>query len=67
MVRRLRRIKAPTLVVWGEKDKLIPSRYADDFVAGIPDARAEFVADAGHMMPFERTAEFVQIVADFLS
>jgi len=64
--RRLRRIKAPTLVVWGEKDKLVPSRYADDFVAGIPDARAAFVADAGHMMPFETTSEFVELVAGFL-
>jgi pimeloyl-ACP methyl ester carboxylesterase len=66
LVRRLRRIKAPTLVVWGEKDKLIPSRYADDFVAGIPDARAAFVPDAGHMMPFEKTDEFVGLVGEFL-
>jgi len=65
--RRLRRIKAPTLVLWGEKDKLIPSRYADDFVAGIPNARADFIPDAGHMMPFERTSEFVKLVADFLA
>lgn len=65
--RRLRRIKAPTLVVWGEKDKLAPARYADDFVAGIPNARAEFISDAGHYAPYERTAEFVKLVDDFLS
>jgi pimeloyl-ACP methyl ester carboxylesterase len=64
--RRLRRIKAPTLVVWGEKDKLMPSQYADDFVRGIPDARAEFISDAGHMAPYERTAEFVKVVEEFL-
>lgn len=64
--RRLRRIKAPTLVVWGEKDKLTPSRYADDFVAKIPDARAEFIADAGHYAPYERTEEFVKLVSGFL-
>ena len=64
--RRLRRIKAPTLVVWGEKDKLTPSQYADDFVAGIPDARAAFIPEAGHMAPYERTAEFVKLVDDFL-
>jgi pimeloyl-ACP methyl ester carboxylesterase len=64
--RRLRRIKAPTLVVWGEKDKLTPSQYADDFVNGIPDARAEFIPDAGHMAPYERTEEFVELVAGFL-
>jgi pimeloyl-ACP methyl ester carboxylesterase len=66
LVRRLRRIKAPTLVVWGEKDKLTPSQYADDFVKGIPDARAEFIPDAGHMAPYERTDEFVALVDNFL-
>jgi pimeloyl-ACP methyl ester carboxylesterase len=67
LVRRLRRITASTLVVWGEKDKLLPSRYADDFVAKIPNARAAFMPDAGHMVPYERTDEFVKLVSDFLS
>lgn len=65
--RRLRRIKAPTLVVWGEKDKLTPSRYADDFVAGIPDVRAEFIADAGHMAPYEHSEDVVKLVDEFLA
>jgi pimeloyl-ACP methyl ester carboxylesterase len=64
--RRLRRIKAPTLVVWGEKDKLAPSRYADDFVAGIPDARAELIPEAGHMVPYERLEAFVSVTTGFL-
>jgi pimeloyl-ACP methyl ester carboxylesterase len=64
--RRLRRIAAPTLVVWGEKDKLAPSQYADDFVAKIPDARASFIPDAGHMVPYERMNEFVAMAGDFL-
>lgn len=65
--RRLRRIKARTLVVWGEKDKLTPSRYADDFVAKIPDATAEFIPDAGHMAPYERTQRFVELIDGFIS
>jgi pimeloyl-ACP methyl ester carboxylesterase len=65
--RRLRRIKAPTLVIWGEKDKLAPSQYADDFVKGIPDARAVFLPDSGHMAPYERTSDFVGLVTDFLN
>jgi pimeloyl-ACP methyl ester carboxylesterase len=64
--RRLRRIKADTLVVWGEKDKLVPSRYADDFVAKIPNAKAKFIADAGHMAIYERTQDFVRLVEEFL-
>lgn len=65
--RRLRRIAAPTLVVWGEKDKLTPPEGAEAFVAGIAGARAEFVPDAGHMAPYERTEDFVGIVDAFLS
>jgi pimeloyl-ACP methyl ester carboxylesterase len=65
--RRLRLITPPTLIVWGEKDKLTPSQYADDFVKGIGDARAEFIPDAGHMAPYERTADFVKLVDAFLS
>jgi pimeloyl-ACP methyl ester carboxylesterase len=67
LVRRLRRISAPTLVVWGEKDKLVPSRYADDFVAAIPSARAEFLPNAGHMAPYERTHDFTELVTSFLA
>ena len=65
--RRLRRITSPTLVVWGEKDKLTPSQYADDFVKGIPNASAEFIPDAGHMAPYEHTTDFVKLVDAFLS
>jgi pimeloyl-ACP methyl ester carboxylesterase len=65
--RRLRRITAPTLVVWGEKDKLAPARYADDFVKGIGNARAEFISDAGHMAPYEHTTDFVKLVDAFLA
>jgi len=63
--RRLRLISSPTLVVWGEKDKLAPPQYADDFVKAIPDATTAFIADAGHMAPYEKTAEFVRLVDDF--
>ena len=36
---RLPRIGCPTLVVWGEKDMIIPVRDADKFVELIPGAR----------------------------
>jgi pimeloyl-ACP methyl ester carboxylesterase len=65
--RRLRRIRAQTLLVWGEKDKLVPPRYADDFAAKIPDVRTEFIPDAGHMVPYERTQDVVRLVDEFLS
>ncbi len=64
--RRLHRIAAPTLIVWGAKDKLIPVSYADDFAAGIPNCSAEILDDAGHMVVLERLDDFVTLAADFV-
>jgi pimeloyl-ACP methyl ester carboxylesterase len=64
--RRLRRITAPTLVVWPSEDKLIPAAHSRRYAELIPDARFAEVADCGHAMYFERPAEFADVVADFV-
>ncbi|MDR0359466.1 MAG: alpha/beta hydrolase [bacterium] len=64
--RRLRRITAPALVVFGSEDALVSPRYADDFVARIPDARAEIVPGAGHMVPEERRERVLELIEGFL-
>jgi len=66
LARRLRRISAETLVLWGAKDKVMSSRYADRLAAGIPRARTQVIDDAGHMLPYERTAEVVEAITAFL-
>ncbi len=52
--RRLRRIKAETLVLWGAQDTLVPPVYAAEFAALIPNARVEMVEKAGHMPQIEQ-------------
>jgi pimeloyl-ACP methyl ester carboxylesterase len=48
--KRLSLIKAPTLVLWGDKDAVLPPSYARKFVARINGAsRAETIAGAGHL------------------
>lgn len=56
---RLYRIKAKTVIVWGESDKLIPLPYAERFQAGIPGARLVVIREAAHMVPLEQTAQTV--------
>jgi pimeloyl-ACP methyl ester carboxylesterase len=63
---RLRRIRAPTLVVWGENDRFLPVDYAHAFVARIPGATLQLIRDCGHLVPFEKSNEFVQRVSEFL-
>ena len=65
--KRLHRIAAPTLLVWGDKDGIVPPAYAQDFAAAIKGARVEIVEKAGHAPQMEQTARVTQIVRDFLS
>jgi pimeloyl-ACP methyl ester carboxylesterase len=52
--RRLWRIAAPTLVVWGEGDRFASPRYADIFGQRIHGAEVRTVKNAGHMLGLER-------------
>jgi pimeloyl-ACP methyl ester carboxylesterase len=48
--KRLGLITAPTLILWGERDALMPPAYAEKFAAGISGStRIETVAGAGHL------------------
>lgn len=51
---RLYRIKARTLVIWGDADTLIVPAYADAFVDAIPGAELVLVPDAGHLVTHEK-------------
>jgi pimeloyl-ACP methyl ester carboxylesterase len=62
---RLPYIQAPTLVVHGESDGLVPVAYADEFAKLIPDARVARIAGAGHLPQVECEDEFVAIVQEF--
>jgi pimeloyl-ACP methyl ester carboxylesterase len=64
--KRLHRISAPTLVVWGEHDKLISASYADEFGAAIADSRVEIVSGSGHIPQVEATEATLGIVREFL-
>lgn len=66
LTRRLRRITAPTLIVFGDADAFVPPRYADDFVAGIANASSLLIAGAGHMVPAEDPEAVAAAIADFL-
>ncbi len=64
---RLAEIRAPTLVVWGEDDRLVPVRDADRFVELIPEAGKVVFADTGHVPQLERPEAFNEVVAEFLA
>jgi pimeloyl-ACP methyl ester carboxylesterase len=65
--RRIHRIQAPTLILWGESDGLVSPVYAEDFRSGIKDSKVVILKEAGHMPMFEQPDEFVSLVSEFLA
>jgi pimeloyl-ACP methyl ester carboxylesterase len=63
----LHRITAPTLVIWGDGDRLVPPVYAHEFGERIAGARVELVEGGGHLFFWERPEAFVRILAEFLA
>ena len=66
LAKRLYRITNPTLLVWGDDDKYLPAPYADAWRAAIDGAQLEVIADAGHMVPYERPSEVAVAIEQFL-
>lgn len=62
----LPRIQAPTLVVWGERDRWVPLADAAEFRAKIPGARLAVLRGASHNPMVDRPADFNRIVLHFL-
>lgn len=62
----LPQVAAPTLVIWGELDTIIPVEHARDFREGIPGARLAVLRGAAHNPMVDRPDEFNRLVADFL-
>jgi pimeloyl-ACP methyl ester carboxylesterase len=64
---RLPEIRQPTLIVWGEKDSIIPVRDAHEFERLIPDSRKLVMRDTGHIPMAERPRTFNDVMMDFLA
>jgi pimeloyl-ACP methyl ester carboxylesterase len=63
---RLGNIKAPTLVISADSDRIFPQRHGEQLAAGIPGAQHVVMENCGHAPMSERPAEFAQMVQQFL-
>lgn len=64
---RLPEIACPTLIVWGEDDKVIPVADADLFERLIPNSRKVIFKDTGHVAMLERPAAFNELLSEFMA
>jgi pimeloyl-ACP methyl ester carboxylesterase len=65
--RRVHRVTAPTLLLWGKDDRVVPPVYADEFTRRIPGARLQVVDGAGHAPHLEQPQAVARTVRDFLT
>jgi pimeloyl-ACP methyl ester carboxylesterase len=66
LAKRLHRIQAPTLVIWGREDSLISSEYAAEFGKLIPGSRVEIIDQCGHIPQLEQPEQTMALVSTFL-
>jgi pimeloyl-ACP methyl ester carboxylesterase len=65
--RRLHRISAPTLLVWGGADRIVPASYAKRFAAGIRGrTRIRSIPNAGHRADFDAPEALAKLLLEFL-
>lgn len=64
---RLAQIAIPTLVMWGESDRIVDVAYGQRYASSIPNARFELVTEAGHFPHIEQQDAVVRSIRTFTS
>ncbi len=63
---RLPRLQTPTLVVWGERDRVLPASQAHEAAARLPNGSLELIPDCGHLPQVEHPDRFAAVLGRFL-
>jgi pimeloyl-ACP methyl ester carboxylesterase len=65
---RLYRISGSTLVIWGEKDNMVPRSHGETYARAIPNAQPlQIVEQAGHSAHAEKSDVIAELILDFLT
>jgi pimeloyl-ACP methyl ester carboxylesterase len=58
---------APTLLVWGRDDRILPLRGSDAFLRALPRAHLAVIERCGHVPMLERPEDFNRVLSTFLN
>jgi pimeloyl-ACP methyl ester carboxylesterase len=64
LMQRLSEMETPTLVLWGESDRIVDSEYGRAFAAAIPMAQFELLPATGHMPQIETPDSVLGAISD---
>jgi pimeloyl-ACP methyl ester carboxylesterase len=62
-----RKLTMPTLVIWGDRDRLVPLPRVQRATRRLPHGRLEVIRDCGHMPMIEKPAIFIDLLSGFLA
>ncbi|MGX2040227.1 alpha/beta fold hydrolase [Methylocaldum sp. MU1018] len=63
---QLQKLTVPTLILWGERDRIVPVRQARDAAARLGQGRLEVLPDCGHLPQVEQPDRVADIIGNFL-
>jgi pimeloyl-ACP methyl ester carboxylesterase len=66
IMRSVRAVRAPTLIVWGEHDRLFPASNGHRLLSDVAGSRLEIIPACGHSPPEERPRELLRLLQPFL-
>lgn len=65
LAERLSAVRVPTLVVWGDADRIADAVYGRAFAAAIPGAKFELLSETGHLPQIESPAALLDVIRNF--
>jgi len=60
-------VRAPTLVVWGDDDKVVPLSAGKTYAKALPNAKVEIVKACGHCVDMEQPDALAKLVTNFIA
>lgn len=60
-------VKAPTLLVWGKQDKIVPPICGQQYKDATPNARLELLENCGHFAEVDQEQQTTKLVKEFLA
>jgi 2-hydroxymuconate-semialdehyde hydrolase len=67
LLARLADSEIPTMVVWGDQDRVLPATHFEAAAAALPNANSHLFPDTGHMPQLERAEEFAELARAFVA
>ena len=63
----LGRVHLPTLIIWGQDDRIVPPECGTLYQHALPNARLEIIPQCGNCPPLEKPTECVRLIRNFLT